>query len=100
MSIKPTQCADPELLCVLMRPGRNIQSQVISPAKLIVDPLGSPVSSLHAIQREDRILIRIGNHEGPRRDHLRDPWIIPSKLIHKVHAIAVAGNAVVNDMVS
>ena len=82
-----------------MPAGRDDQAKFVRGFVQRVDAPHLRVQANHAIERENGIAIRVDDEQRTRshqRGHLR---IIPAKCIHQEHAVAVALDRAIHDMV-
>ncbi len=90
---------DAQLLCVLVRTFCNVQAEVFLG---VVQPVNVPDLLVHAddtIQRENCVFVTIRYQQRPWCHQSRHERIIPAVSIDYVHAVAMAFDTAVDDVV-
>src|SRR5206468_7173923 len=97
--VEPAQHGHLEILRVLVGAGTDDQPKLVGGAVQFVDAADQCVQSLNAVQREDRVRVGVHDEQRTRGGERGDLRVIPAPGVDGEHAVAVALDRAVYDVV-
>ena len=97
--VEPVEGVDAEFLGVAMRALGDLQPELFALSVEFIDPADLGVDADDSIEREDAVLVGVGDQQGTRGHECGDLGVVPAEGVDLEHAVAVAFDAAVDHMV-
>ena len=98
-ALEPMERALIQRLHVCVRALGDLQSDLRLRAERAVDAARAVVDRDDAIERKNRVLVRVADQQRTRRDERGDLVVIPAVGVHHEHAVAVPLDGAVHDVI-
>ena len=99
MAIEPSKGVDAKFLSIGVRAFGDLQSDVLFHAIKLVDRTYFGIDIDDTVQRKNRVFVGVRNQQRAWCDQCGDHRIIPAIGVDHVHAIAMALDTTIDDMI-